>query len=246
VSDHLFVEGTHAERFRHILHSERDSPAVTAAMKAAVANPSDVARHYLACRVESWGGEVVTSVFVHVSLQGRTLYLEFGTYALLPTRYEYHIIDEPGGTGARALGRALAQGISGLPGELVAAWRVVRAPAQLWAALRPCKDRTASAGARIDIGAFTSAREIAAAPADESYFQYQDILQHSKIIERRLIATVGDRLKELGLNTSEFWERARAILNTGVINAGPGTVNITDSAVGDQATVTTEVSPAEG
>jgi hypothetical protein len=239
------VEGTHAERFRYILRSDRESAAIAAAIANAIANPSDVARHYLACRVESRGvSTVVTSVFVHVSLQGRTLYLEFSTYALLPTRSEYHIIDEPGGTGTAALGRAVVRGLCSLPEELMAARRVTHAPAQLWAALRPGKDRTVKARARVDIGASLNAREAAAAPADESYFQYQDILQHSKIIERRLIATVGDYLKDLHVDTSEFWERARAILNTGVVNMGSGTVNITGSAVGDQATVT-EASPPE-
>jgi hypothetical protein len=128
-------------------------------------------------------------------------------------------------------------------------------PVQLWAALCPNKDRTGVMAARmnttrrhfravsilraIDIGAAASARENAAPYSDETYVQFQDILQHSKIIERRLIATVGDYLKEKGVDTSEFWERANAILNTGVINAGPGTVNISGSAIGEQATVTT-------
>ena len=97
----------------------------------------------------------------------------------------------------------------------------------------------------IDIGATTSARESAAPYSDETYFQFQDILQHSKIIERRLIATVGDYLKEQGVDTSEFWQRANAILNTGVINAGSGTVNISGSAIGEQATVTTGPEPPQ-
>jgi hypothetical protein len=244
VTDHLFVEGTHAEGFRHVLRDHRDGSAIADAIADAIANPSDVARHYLACRVESWGGEVVTSVFVHVSLQGRTLYLEFATYALLPTRAEYHVIDEPGGTGIPALMKSLTKCLVSLPEELLAARRIGHAPIQLWAALRPGKDRTVKTRTRTDIGAYISAREAAAATADETYFQYQDILQHSKIIERRLIATVGDYLKELHVDTSEFWERARAILNSGVINMGSGTVNISDSAIGDQATVTTADSEA--
>jgi hypothetical protein len=133
--------------------------------------------------------------------------------------------------------------------------RLVNVPIRLWGALSPRKDRTRMITARmnstqrhirpfsllrpVDIGAVTSAREIAAVSSDESYFQFQDILQHSKVIERRLIATVGDYLKEVGVDTSEFWQRTSAILNNGVINAGSGTVNITGSAIGEQATVTT-------
>jgi hypothetical protein len=255
VRDHVFIEGTHAATLHDVLVAGPDSAEVANAILNAIACPSDVARHYLAARVESWGGEVVTSVFVHVSLQGRTLYLEFATYALLPTRADYHVIDEAGGTGAGATGKAIGSALIQLPEQLLGMRRLVNVPIRLWVALSPRKDRTSMITARmnsaqrhirsfsilrpVDIGAVTSAREIAAAQSDESYFQFQDILQHSKVIERRLIATVGDYLKEVGVDTSEFWQRASAILNTGVINAGSGTVNITSSAIGDQATVMT-------
>jgi len=242
VADQVFVEGTQAGPFHDVLLDRAESRRVQDAIAAAITRPDDVARHYLACRVVSWGGEVVTTVFVHVSLQGRTLYLEFSTHALLPTRAEYHIIDEPHGTGPVATARAIGKALLRLPAELLAVRRLPRAPVQLWAALRPRQDLTFRTRAwyRADIGATLSAREAAAGDTDESYFQFQDILQHSKIIERRLIATVGDYLKDLGVDTSEFWERARAILNTGVINAGSGTVNITGSAIGDQASVVNE------
>jgi len=259
VKDHVFIEGTHAIPFHDILVAGPDSAEVTKVIDDAIARPSDVARHYLASLVESWGGEVVTSVFVHVSLQGRTLYLEFATYALLPTRPEYHIIDEAGGTGASAVGKAVGSALVRLPEQLLGIRHLVRVPIQLWAALCPRKDRTGIMAARmnttrrhfrtvsilrpIDIGATTSARESAAKQTDETYFQYQDILQHSKVIERRLLATVGDYLKNKGVDTSEFWQRANAILNNGVINAGPGTVNITGSAIGEQPTVTTTEQP---
>jgi hypothetical protein len=69
--------------------------------------------------------------------------------------------------------------------------RVAWAPVQLRVALRQGKDETGSLAKLVDIGAEVSAREIAAEESNQSYFQYQDVLQHSKIIERRLIAAVG-------------------------------------------------------
>ena len=77
MADQVFIEGTHAWSYRHVLRGLRGSDDVEEVMTEAIARPSDVARHYLACQVVSWGGEIVTTVFVHVSLQGRTLYLEF-------------------------------------------------------------------------------------------------------------------------------------------------------------------------
>jgi hypothetical protein len=241
VADHVFVKGTHAFPYLEILQGPPDSKSVLDAIANAMSNPSDLARHYLACTVESWGGELVTSVFVHVSIQGRTLYLEFSTYALLPTRAEYHVIDESRGMPALAVLTAIGKELMSLPDEFLAAWRAALAPAQLWAAVRPGEDLTTSASRpRVDIGAAVSAREEAAADGGVSYFQYQDILQHAKIIERRLIAAVGDYLEGLGVDTSEFWQRAQAVLNNGVINAGPGTVNVVGSAVGSQASVSNQ------
>lgn len=243
VEDHVLVEGTHADPFRQALVASKGSVEVEEAITAAIRNPRDVARHYLACRVASWGGEIVTSVFVHVSLQGRTLYLEFSTYALLPTRQKYHIIDESGGTGITASLQEIGKSIFDLPGKLAGIYRVPGVALRAWVSLRPYKDEAARKFLRTDIGSQISIRESAAVESDESYFQYQDIRQHSKIIERRLFTTIGEYLKGLGVDTSEFWQRATAILNNGVIVTGSGSVNVTNSAFGQDTSVTNEAGP---
>ena len=245
VEDRVFIEGTYADQYRDALRAEPGSDVITEEIAKIISRPSGEARHYLASRVESWGGEIVTSVFVHVSLQGRTLYLEFATYALFPTHPGYHIIDEAGGTGIGATAKAVAKTLSTLPQQLTSACRVAWAPAQLLAALRPKKDRTGSAAKRFDIGAKVSAREIAAEESDRSYFQYQDVRQHSKIIERRLIAAVGEFLTELGIDTSEFYERATTILNNGIINTGSGSVTTTTTTFGDNSPVNSELGASQ-
>jgi hypothetical protein len=53
----------------------------------------------------------------------------------------------------------------------------------------------------------------------------------------------GPTCRAVSAQPVDLW---RAILNTGVINAGPGTVNITASAIGEQASVTTPSPPAQG
>ena len=237
VDDHVFLEGTHSVPYRPILGNNPVQKDISADIDKVMEEPCDVARHYLACRVVSWEGEVVTNVFVHVSLQGRTLYIELTTYALTPTRRQYHIIDEVGGTGPGAMTRSVAKSLVGLPDALLAVRFLVQVPSQLWAALQAQRDGTLTVRRGVNIGADFSAREAAIAPDEESYFQFRDILKHWKIIERRLIATVGDFLKECDVDTSEFWERATSILNKGVINMGAGNITITGSAIGDQASV---------
>jgi hypothetical protein len=246
VTDSVFVEGTHADPYRPALKQAADSRDLNEVIAHIIANSSDVARHYLACQVESWGGEVVTTVFVHVSLQGRTLYLEFSTYALLPTRHDYQVIDEVGGTGPSAVIRAVGRSLTEVSGAFAAPRRLAEAFAQLLSALKAQRDRTRAARRGVNIGSTISAREIAATDSDQSYFQLCDVFQHSKIIERRLIAAVGDFLKERNVDTSEFWERATTILNSGVMNTGRGTVNISGSAIGDQARVDTGAAPSFG
>jgi hypothetical protein len=249
VGDGIFVEGTNAIFSDLIGMTTFDERAVQTEICRAITNPGGAVRHYLACRVPSWGGEIVTSVYVHASLQGRTLYLEFATLALLPIRHTYQQVDKPSTTGPAALARKLGKSLVSLPQELQAIQSIIDAPAQVWSAIRPRPDLTLQrqANARADIGANMSAREAAAVEAKRSYFQTQDILQHSKIIERRLIATVGDFLMKHHVDTTEFLQRATAILNNGVINTGSGNVDISDSVFGENNTnVTSDPPPAPG
>lgn len=252
VTDHVFVDGVRTAAFTQALAGKPNSNDVDLAIADAIANPSDVARHYLATRIVSWGGEVVTSVFVHVSLQGRTLYLEFATYALFPVRAEYRA-EHVGAMGAMAIMGTIGKGLIGLPGQVLAARRLASAPALLCATMCRGNTRTSTAGLRRDIGATFSARETAMIEdtaefreeSESSYFQYQDIAQHSKVVERQLIAAVGDFLYELGVDSSEFIQRTTAILNNGVMNTGTGTINIDRSAVGEQSYVAVQAGSFE-
>lgn len=244
VTDEVFIDETHAgidarKSLESVLAGDRHSDVVNRAIAEAIANPGDAARHYLAARVESWGGGIVTSVFVHVSLLGRTLYLEFATYALFPVKTEYAVDRTRPWAVAPAVGTALAS----LPEQLLESWRLIGAPASFL----PARCR-AGIGTRAGTGAEVSLRETAMVDnnvrfrdePESSYFQVQDVAQHSKIIERRLIATVEDFLGEVGVDTSEFSRRTMEILNNGIINTGSGDVSIVgNAAVGQNSSVTT-------
>lgn len=252
VRDRVFIDGTYVNEVpKDIL----DSPSLSSTiLKEIMEHPREEVRHHIECQIDAWDGELITTVFVHISLQGRTLYVEFSTYALTPTPPRFRVIDEVGGTGPRAALRMVVHDLLELPDVLHAPRRLVAAPKQLVNACWAQWDVTVKNDEDRDIGAQISAREIAwkiagdgvdndsggaSAPSqshvnheETSYFQALDVFRHSKVIERQLLAAIEAFLKEKKVDTSEFSQRAEAILNNGVLNTGSGgTINIGDSNV---------------
>jgi hypothetical protein len=248
VKHQVFLEGMHSQQYVDLLEASDQGEAL---VERTLSTPGGPARHYLACQVLSWGGEVVTQVFVHASLQGRTLYLEFATQALSPTADPYHVIDMVGGAGKRAVMHASWTALRTLPSRLAVLSRLTNAAPMSWGALLARRSPEPPLRGRADIGAKESVRERACRqdededwprrlrPDDEldNYFQNADVYKHMKIIERRLLASIEIFLKENKVNIGEFKERATTILNSGIVNIGSGTVNADGAAFGDQSTV---------
>ncbi|MEV4253082.1 hypothetical protein AB0J52_07910 [Spirillospora sp. NPDC049652] len=221
VDDLLLVEGRHLGRYERLLAHR----PVLAQFEEFMADSRAPGRHHLACRVISWGGEIVTTVYLHTSLQGGLLTLKYTIHALTPTLPAFQMIDAVGRTDAMAASRAALR-------KLVCAPRALLAPLDFCKALRDArkvlgspKDRTT--GARHNIGAMVSAREHLTTPRDGTYFQELDVAKHSKIIERRIISSVGGFLKGKVL-TDEYVERTNYILNNGVLNMGSGDITMGD------------------
>jgi hypothetical protein len=238
VRDHIFVIGTHA----------RDVPEHPeyADFVQVMSNTTKRTRHYLACQVPSWDGEVVTTVYVHVSLQGRTLYLEFSTLVLPPTREEFHVVDRVGGTGIRAYSRCMAKTVWKLPETLVRCHLSLGTAARCIVYLARGKRWRKLESRGIDVGAALSVRELGAELVTDrvarfqmnigiNYFQYRDVIKHAKVIERRLLAAVLDFLVAKGIDIGEYKQRALTILSSGILHMGDGDVNVT-GVVGAQGT----------
>jgi hypothetical protein len=230
VRDHIFVIGTHA----------RDVPEYPeyADFVQVMSNTTKRTRHYLACQVPSWDGEVVTTVYVHVSLQGRTLYLEFSTLVLPPTREEFHVVDRVGGTGIRAYSRCMAKTVWKLPETLVRCRLSLGTAARCIVYLTRGKRWRKLESRGIDVGATLSIRELGAELVTDrvarfqmstgiNYFQYRDVIKHAKVIERRLLAAVLDFLVAKGIDIGEYKQRALTILSSGILHMGNGDVNVT-------------------
>ncbi|WP_405094429.1 hypothetical protein [Micromonospora sp. NBC_01412] len=205
---------------------------------AIIRQPTASARHYLVCQVVSWHGELVTTVYVHVAVQGRSLYMGFTSTALPPCDERFRVIDQVGETGAAAYLRA------GVRGLLDAPTTIVRAPLNLarnWGG--SLKDSSwfkfnESFRRGYDHGARVSVRELAMAADTRHHLQTQEIDKYQRIIERRLLAAALDFLESRGVDTSEYRQRATVLLNAAAIVSGGhlvvhGDVNSTQTNTAD-------------
>jgi hypothetical protein len=227
VEDRVFVSGTEISQLTAVTPPEDVARIIT--------DPTTPERHYLVCQVVSWRGELVTTVYIHVALQGKALYLELITMALPPCRRAFRVVDLVDGTGPMAYLRAFGRGLAFAPVT------VASAPVNLArAAFDGIVNSMATAAATTavargyDYGAVVGVRELGMADDVRSHLQAQDIIKYSQVIERRLVAAVLDFLEAKGVDTGEFVERTMNVLNAGVVNNGSGNVNVGGDAVGSQ------------
>jgi hypothetical protein len=207
VEDRVFLAGTEVS---HLV--PYTDPQV---MAAVVRYPTTPARHYLTAQVFAWGGELITTVYVHIAVQGRSLYIELTTTVLQPCSDEYRIVDTVENLGAGAWLRAIRTGITGAPQTV---WR---SPVSLFRGLIELS-RSTSAGPvattgltrGYDYGATVGVRELACRVAGmRNLVQQLDVGKYQKLIERRVIASVLDFLDDKHIDTTEYRNRAASILN---------------------------------
>lgn len=236
VVDRVFVAGT------KISDPELNTPDWLLA--EIIRHPTAPARHYLTCQVVSWGGELVTTVYVHFAVQGKALYVELNVVGLLPCDERYRIVDKIDGTSLRRLlrdaGRALLQAPA-----LVAAAPVSLARATADQAGITLSTRFARRGLRIgyDYGATTSLREIGTPAVTPDPMQQQDIVKYSRVVERRVLAAILDFLESRQVDITEYRQSSLTVLSAGVVNAGSGNVTVGGNVAGTQVNNTT---PAGG
>jgi len=177
-------------------------------MHRVIRHPTTPARHYLACQVFSWGGELITTVYVHLAVQGRSLYVELTTTALPPCAGEYRIVDSVEGSGAAAWLRALRIGLVDTPATV---WRapltLTRALINLIAASGSGVGGAARLARGYDYGARVAVRELGSDQM-RSLVQVSDVQKYQSLIERRVIASILDFLEERGVDTTEYRQRA--------------------------------------
>jgi hypothetical protein len=217
VEDRLYVDGEQASsdpRFRTTSTPPQLIGSVSAdELDDLVRAPERINRVYRCLRIHGWGGEYVLSIYLNFTRTGRGLFAEARYFLLLPTRDEDR--SHPRGAGRHSLRRSVPALLGAVPSTF-----------------RDLRDLSRTAeDERTPWGATTSLRELAQSRQHRRYFQQLDREMTSKIVERQLLDTITEFLRDRNIDTFEVEERQTAILNNGLIVSG-GTVNAGSLAVG--------------
>ena len=227
IEDRIFLSGTETVRL-----SPWTSPEM---ISRVIRHPVAPARHYLAFQVVSWRGELVATVYVHVAVQGKSLYVELTSTVLTPCRPEYRIVDSFDAHGPLAYLRAIRRGLLDAPRTIGGAvGSLVRAGMDAIATVTRSTAAEALLPRGFDYGARESVRELGMEDDVYDHLQGQEILKHSRVVERRVMAAILDFLEAREVDIVEYRAQAANVLNVGAVNSGSGNMNIGPMQVGGQ------------
>lgn len=231
VHDRLYIAETDVPSEREFLQEESGPPDIAKFIN----DPHGTAHHYLEISVTDTG-ELVTTVFLRVTVKGRSLSLDFAACALTRTPDDYHVLDKHGESGKRAVLRSTLRGLRDLPNDVSRLWRLGEVPVVLACAAWARKDRSLVPRRGITIGTRLSVREEKSILWNKAQLDRTAIYDHIKIVEQRLFKATEDFLESKNVDISMFKKRAASIINMGVLNMG-GKLEMKKSAVGINAQV---------
>jgi hypothetical protein len=167
-------------------------------------------RHFLAIRVGSWDDDVIVSTFVRASTHGAILYLEVIVHVLLPVRSSYRKAVTRVERGANRFA------LLDIPANIARA-----IPWNTWWLIRSTgvaiREEFAKEG---DSHPVFSVRHAAATWRHDHYFQRLDAERYIKTVERRIVSSIKDLLKEKKISADEFASAADQVINNGIMISG--------------------------
>lgn len=178
---------------------------------------------------------MVTTIFLRVTVRGRTLSLDFAACALTRTPPDYQVLEQYAERGAGAVLRAAVRGTGCLPQAIGGLWRLGQVPWMLARSAWAVKDLTIIPRRGLLIGTRLSIREEKAEQWDDADLDKITIYDEMKIVEQRILRATEDFLDARNVDTSIFRRRVFSIINTGVLNMGRLEMN--QPAVGTAAQV---------
>jgi FHA domain len=245
IGERLLVEGVDAYQDPRLLPDPLAPPVThvdASILNESLRDQESRTRTYLCIEVTGWHGQLVVTIFVRAVRLTGSLFIEATSYALLPLKDKYYIVDtlapqSNAEASFAALGSAL---VRILPRLVASPGRVSAAVHRSLAAARNRRDQRSiiREGRRFDYGAETSIREEATGDEYSRYFLLLDHQMYVKVTQERLLQGIGDFLRDHGIDLEEFNAQQTVINQNRTVNVG--TISGSNVAVGQNAFVRSE------
>ncbi|HKS49873.1 MAG TPA: hypothetical protein VJT49_33155 [Amycolatopsis sp.] len=232
VRDRLFIAQEKVLSARHLLGTEPTSNE----MDEITNDPNGHLQHYLEISV-SKTGEVVTTLFMGLTLRARTLNVDIALGMLTSLPYEFLSVDAHRENGVGAVVRSAFRALRDLPREAGDAWRLSTAPWVVARALYARQDRAVMPRRRRGIGPCLSIRqEVEQANRSRHVaFDRREIEENKNVILNTLLDSITEFLRSKGMDVSAVKGQVTTIINANVFSAGG--LKIDNSAIGPNAQV---------
>lgn len=232
VRDRLFISQEKVLSAQHLLLGEPTPDEIDEITN----DPNSPVQHYLEVSV-SKTGEVVTTLFMGLTLRARTLNVDIVLGMLTSLPYEFLSVDAHRENGVGAVVRSAFRALRDLPREAGDAWRLATAPWVVARALYGRQDRAVIPRRRRGIGPRFSLRqevELVDRPRHVA-FDRREIEDSKNVILNTLLDAIREFLESKGMDVSAFKGQVTNIITTDVFSTGP--LKIENSAIGANAQV---------
>jgi hypothetical protein len=218
----------------HLKYGDRERPASVPQKRVEeiIDGPEVTTRHYKCLRCEWNGGELSATVFLHLGMHGRTLYVEATPCLTSPIKGQYKNVDVFLLPRMEDMGEYAARCLAEAPSYLFGTFgRLNRA---YWHPYRERVDaarlerRAISRRYVLDYGARNSVRDLASLhevkgslqlfdPENEAlnprrFHQLHGAEAYTKVLETQVIDAIQKFLDGRGIDTTEFCDRSRRVL----------------------------------
>jgi hypothetical protein len=170
-------------------------------------------RYYRCYRLETWDRDVTVSAYLHLGAGERMLYLEWTPCLLRPVDDRYRQVDRVPVAPLVPLRDGLVDLLRlpyTLPGRTVRLFRRIRTARQGTGTVQA--DR---------YGTLQSLREMGAGDTFGNYFQGTDVDRYLKLLQRRLVRSVGEFLDTRKISSTSFVAQAAPVVNNNAYINGP-------------------------
>ncbi|HWO58778.1 MAG TPA: hypothetical protein VNO31_01885 [Umezawaea sp.] len=170
-----------------------------------VEEPLEWMRYFRCFQLETWDRDLVISAYLHLGSDRNNLYLEWTPCVLLPLHEKHRRFDEWPAASWRPVVEAFG--------------KLLRLPVTIFGRfshavtrIRPIPEESGLLLAE-KYGAMVSLRELASGETVEDYFQRTDLERYVKVLDARVVRSVGRFLEDKGLGSAEFMERVQQVVN---------------------------------